>query len=687
MENNALNITTYNCNVLSDRKVSFIRQLFESCDVLLLQEHGLYKSMFHKLKQINDDVCYSGSSAMVESQALVGRPHGGTAILWRSNIGFKVTPISCESVRLSSVMLNINSLVSFLIINVYMPCDERRTGDNLNEYLEILQEISCLIHKYNPTHFTIGGDFNTDITRHSPCTEAFTDFIEIENCKYMLANDKFDVDFTYTSNDGKHNSNIDHILVCENLESCVLSYYTTDTVDNVSDHVALSCVLDLYVDYVESNIGSSIKHSVWSNITQKYIDRYQKTLDNKLKHITIKDDLLLCKDYLCTKHNVDINNLYGAIVNACIGAAEETIPQSEPTKMRGKKPIPQWNELIDPHRQRAIFWHEIWKDQGRPQCGIVSEIRRTTRARYHLEIRKVKASENAIRNQSLAEKIVNNDTKNLWSEIKQLKRNTKCNPRKIDDVSGDQAIADLFANNFSKLYNSVSFDSVSMTEMQKQIADDITCKCKHSDRCCNHIDILTVNDITCGVKMLKRNKRDGTLNLFTDNLIHGTNRLFVLLSILLTAIVVHGYSPYEMLYGVMTPIPKVSGTTDSSNFRAITLCTTMSKLMDVIVLKKCKNVLYTSDLQFGFKPQSSTTYCTFAVQEIINFYNSQNTNVYCTLLDASKGFDRIEFCMLFKKLIRRGMCPLIVRLLMFMYTNQLLYVKWNGCLSKKISSF
>ena len=58
----------------------------------------------------------------------------------------------------------------------------------------------------------------------------------------MLANNKFDIDFIYTSNDGKHYSNIDHILVYENLESCVSSYYTTDTVDNVSDHVALSCV-------------------------------------------------------------------------------------------------------------------------------------------------------------------------------------------------------------------------------------------------------------------------------------------------------------------------------------------------------------------------------------------------------------------------------------------------------------
>ena len=57
------------------------------------------------------------------------------------------------------------------------------------------------------------------------------------------------------------------------------------------------------------------------------------------------------------------------------------------------------------------------------------------------------------------------------------------------------------------------------------------------------------------------------------------------------AIVVHGYSSYEMLYGVMTPIPKVSGTTDSSNFWAITLCTTVSKLMNVIVFNKYKKCI------------------------------------------------------------------------------------------------
>ena len=73
--------------------------------------------------------------------------------------------------------------------------------------------------------------------------------------------------------------------------------------------------------------------------------------------------------------------------------------------------------------------------------------------------------------------------------------------------------------------------------------------------------------------------------------------------------------------------------------------------------KKCQDIFKTSDLQLGFKSKSSTTACTFAVQEVISFYNDQNTNVYCTLLDASKGFDRLEFCTLFIKMIQRKICP------------------------------
>ena len=63
------------------------------------------------------------------------------------------------------------------------------------------------------------------------------------------------------------------------------------------------------------------------------------------------------------------------------------------------------------------------------------------------------------------------------------------------------------------------------------------------------------------------------------------------------------------------------------------------------------------------------------------------TNVVCTSLDASKAFDRLEYCILFNKILNRNIhvCPVIVRLLLYMYLNQSLVVKWNGCFSSRIN--
>ena len=71
------------------------------------------------------------------------------------------------------------------------------------------------------------------------------------------------------------------------------------------------------------------------------------------------------------------------------------------------------------------------------------------------------------------------------------------------------------------------------------------------------------------------------------------------------------------------------------------------------------------------------------VLETIAYYKSRGSKVHIVLLDASKAFDRVDYIKLFDKLIGRGMCPLTVRLLLNMYTNQKLQVKWNSCKSPK----
>jgi hypothetical protein len=58
--------------------------------------------------------------------------------------------------------------------------------------------------------------------------------------------------------------------------------------------------------------------------------------------------------------------------------------------------------------------------------------------------------------------------------------------------------------------------------------------------------------------------------------------------------------------------------------------------------------------------------CTLLVKEVIAYYARDSGSVYCTLLDASKAFDRVIYCKLFGLLIDRKVPSIIVRFLLRM---------------------
>ena len=72
-------------------------------------------------------------------------------------------------------------------------------------------------------------------------------------------------------------------------------------------------------------------------------------------------------------------------------------------------------------------------------------------------------------------------------------------------------------------------------------------------------------------------------------------------------------------------------------------------------------------------------------QEVISHYNSNDNKVFTVLLDASKAFDRVNYIKLFEKLLKREMCPLVMRLLLQTYLDQQLSVKWNDTISESFS--
>ena len=149
----------------------------------------------------------------------------------------------------------------------------------------------------------------------------------------------------------------------------------------------------------------------------------------------------------------------------------------------------------------------------------------------------------------------------------------------------------------------------------------------------------------------------------------------------------HGVAPSGLLLSTMIPVPKDkrASKSNSNNYRSIAISSILGKIFDSIVMKEQYASLITDDLQFGFKENSSTIICTQLLIETIEYYNSNNTDCFMLLLDASKAFDRIEYSTLFNNLRNRNMCPVTLRLIMNMYISQKMQVRFSNVLPSQFT--
>ena len=92
------------------------------------------------------------------------------------------------------------------------------------------------------------------------------------------------------------------------------------------------------------------------------------------------------------------------------------------------------------------------------------------------------------------------------------------------------------------------------------------------------------------------------------------------------------------------PIPqtKNGNLTASTNYRGIALSSILVKIVDLIFPKRYNGLLSTSDSRFGFTAVRSTSIYTLVLKETIECYIRNGSMVYCTMLDTTKAFDRVN---------------------------------------------
>ena len=194
---------------------------------------------------------------------------------------------------------------------------------------------------------------------------------------------------------------------------------------------------------------------------------------------------------------------------------------------------------------------------------------------------------------------------------------------------------------------------------------------------------ISVREVSDSVSQLSSGKSSGYDSLNAEHFKYAGHSCATHLSLCFTMMLRHCHLPNELTKVVLVPIlkDKTGNISDKDNYRPIALASVASKLLETIILNRSREILQTSDHQFGFKQAHSTDMAIYTVKEITEYYLQNNSPVFLCYLDAKKAFDRVNHWKLFDKLLRRGMDVVIVKLLIAWYGSQLFHVQWGNAVS------
>lgn len=664
-------IASYNCKGFKNRNYNYLCGLFNDSDILLLQEHWLFNFEFDIFGKLLNNCLYTAKSGMKDYEFVSGRPYGGVAILWSKLINCKFEILNTNSNRLCAVkyIFGINEL---LVLNVYMP---NFMGGNEDEFFDILTDIYGLVDTHNNADVVLGGDFNCNLNSNNLRSYLLKDFIDSSMLKYPTNT----IDFTFR---GIYNvaTLIDYFFVSENLNDNILKYDVYHDGDNLSDHDPI--VLEINDDFMSKNYkfllndaNSSFKPILqWNKVDQNQISFYRDVLNSLLDLITVPNSLTCCGNRFCDTHYNDFNYFMLDLLNCLEYSSIISIPGK---KVINKRKKPGWNEYVDYHRQRAIFWHRIWIENNCPADGYLADIRRSTRKIYHQSIDYIKKNENSIVREKVSASLKDGNPKSFWNNINKINGSQKICSNNIDGVDGER-ICDVFKQKYETLYS--KSDPLSLHSTIERCRDNVEVSCMSNCNSEGHLHKITSLMVRCAVKKLKKGKLNDSTNIFSDAFINGTDLLFYYLSLLFTFMLTHSYSHDHFNVVILSPLvkDKRKNVCDSDNYRALALNTTICKIFDYIILDYFEEVFDSSQYQFAYKKNHSTSTATYIVSEVIQYYNNRDSNVIAVSLDCSKAFDTINYVKMFEILFENKLCPLVIRILVNMYMNNKAKVKWNG---------
>ena len=474
---------------------------------------------------------------------------------------------------------------------------------------------------------------------------------------------------------------IDYVLVpCDMVGEVRKCRVMGDENLNCSDHNPVSVEIDFDSLMPTTKEIKPIKVPKWDRVSESDMEAlYTKVVEREMQ------DVLTFIGMITNPKGID--DAIEMIVDVLMTASKII-----PTSCYRPNLKPFWNSELDDLKRIKVIKFRIWRDEGRPRNKeSKSWIEHKDAKKQFLRV--IKKISKDYENKRMIEAIESNSTDRsiFWRHLKKCRGSAGSKILAIKDSSGKVVyeiddILEVWRRHFATLstpkhdnsYDSEHYNFVNEKIKEYNLKDDESMFLDEP---------FNTREIQKAVNNLHKKKACGFDGVCAEHVKYGGNLLIIALTMIFNLICKMEYVPVNFRRGIQVPLFKGKNlcSTDTNNYRGITLLSTFNKIYEMLIWGRIETWWGENEVisrfQGACRKGQSCVHTSLLLQETVASALENNKKVFVSYFDVSKAFDTVWVNGLFYKLYEIGVRGKLWRIMYRTYVDFFCKVRVAGSTS------
>ena len=452
---------------------------------------------------------------------------------------------------------------------------------------------------------------------------------------------------------------LNHVKYCAVLEEEIL---------NCSDHYCVIAEVEVGNLLPTTTNSKHARLPKWNKMSREDIQRtYTSVVQKDMQ------DVLTYVGQIRSSLQIDhaIEKVIGVLTNA-----SKVVPTS---KFRPNlKPF--WNETLTELKKTKVVKFRTWVKDGRPRTSQSKSWveHKVAKKEFTRALTRVsKEYENNLMKEAIES--CSTDKSVFWRHLKRCRSSggskvLAIKNKKEEVVYEINDILDVWSEHFAALStpkDDPTYDQRNFIEINEKV--------KHynlsNEGSIFTDDAFSTNEVQKAISKLKKNKSCGYDGNSAEHVKYGGVLLVITITLIFNLVLKFEYIPINFRRGTQIPLFKGKNlcSTDSNNYRGITLLSTLSKIYEMVIWSRIEPWWMENDILSRFqgacRKGQSCVHTSLLLQETVADALETHNKVFVSYFDVSKAFATVWINGLFSKLHDIGLNGKIWRLMYRTYTD------------------